>query len=169
MTLSLRAPLLLLLALAAPVWSATSANSLDQGEPSPLAEAEALGKNLIENTPAYAQSYVGNSLSCTHCHMDAGSKSGAIPFIGLTGQFPAYSARAGKVITLADRVNGCFVRSMNGTPLPLDSKEMTAILSYISKLSAGQGIGSTYEGRGTPKLDLHGCARRSETACFQPE
>jgi len=45
--------------------------------------------------------------------------------------YPQYRAREGKVLTLAERVNNCVVRPHNGKPLPLDSKEMIAFLSYL--------------------------------------
>ena len=36
------------------------------------------------------------------------------PFVGVSAFFPSYAPRAGRIITLEDRINGCFKRSMNG-------------------------------------------------------
>lgn len=43
---------------------------------------------------------------------------------------------------------------MNGKPLPVDSPEMTAMLSYIRFISASERVGQPLEGRGTPALPL---------------
>lgn len=122
----------------------------------PDGEAIKHGREIILDTQTHAKQYVGNGLNCTSCHQSGGIKPGALPFPGLSGQFPQYNARAGKVITLQDRVNGCFSRSMNGRPLPLDSKEMTSIIAYMTWLSKGIPSGEQWHGRGAPKLVLTG-------------
>jgi thiosulfate dehydrogenase len=119
----------------------------------PLGDAIRLGKNLIVDTQHYARDYVGNGLNCSSCHPDAGTRPGALPLTGLTGQFPFYSPRIGKVITLEDRINGCFERSMNGRALPPESREMTAMVAYIAWLSKGAPVGVDPPGRGLPRLD----------------
>ncbi len=122
----------------------------------PEGEAIKLGRDIVNDTQTHAKQYIGNGLNCTSCHQLGGTKPGALPFPGLSGQFPQYNARAGKVITLQDRVNGCFSRSMNGKPLPFDSKEMTAIIAYMTWLSIGIPSGQQWHGRGAPKVDLTG-------------
>jgi len=122
--------------------------------PGPLGDAVRLGKNLIVDTRHFARDYVGNGLNCSSCHSDAGTRPGALPLTGLTGQFPFYSPRIGKVITLEDRINGCFERSMNGRALPPESREMTAIVAYIAWLSIGAPVGVDPPGRGSPRLDF---------------
>lgn len=122
----------------------------------PLGEAIKLGRDIINDTQTHAKPYVGNGLNCTSCHQAGGTKPGALPFPGLSGQFPLYNARAGTVITLQDRVNGCFARSMNGKPLPLGSTEMTAVIAYMTWLSKDIPSGQQWHGRGAPKVDLVG-------------
>lgn len=56
-------------------------------------------------------------------------------FVGIWARFPQYNARGDKVITLADRNNGCFERSMNGKRMPSDASEMKAMLTYMQWLS----------------------------------
>lgn len=51
-------------------------------------------------------------------------------------RYPQYRAREGKVLTLADRINNCIERPHNGKPLPLDSKEMVAFLSYLKWINS---------------------------------
>jgi mono/diheme cytochrome c family protein len=74
---------------------------------------------------------VGNALNCASCHLNAGTVADGSPYIGVSAFFPSYAPRAGRVITLEDRINGCFLRSMNGKPLPLDSDEMKAMVAYF--------------------------------------
>jgi thiosulfate dehydrogenase len=42
-----------------------------------------------------------------------------------------YRSRSGKVISLTERVNDCFQRSMNGKPLAYDSAKMNNILASL--------------------------------------
>jgi thiosulfate dehydrogenase len=121
-----------------------------------------LGRDIINDTLTQAKGYVGNGLNCASCHKAGGTTPGALPFPGLSGQFPQYNARAGKVITLQDRVNGCFTRSMNGKPLPLESQEMTAIMAYTTWLSKDIPSGQQWHGRGSPKVDLTGLSPNLE-------
>jgi cytochrome c len=91
-----------------------------------LADAIRLGALIVKDAKAYAGQYVGNDLACTNCHINGGQQEGALPFSGIAPQFPAYNTRAGRVISLEDRIRGCFMRSMNGTAPPYDSKELLA-------------------------------------------
>lgn len=86
-----------------------------------------LGYHLIVNTRTYAKAFVGNDLSCANCHLDAGRKVGAGTYAGVPYAYPQYRARAGKEISLEERVNECFERSLNGKALPSHSPEMKAI------------------------------------------
>jgi thiosulfate dehydrogenase len=112
-----------------------------------------LGEHLVRDTGTYAPGYVGNSLSCANCHLDNGTKPFAAPFVGLPGIFPLFSSREKTVISLQDRINGCFIRSMNGKPLPLDSKEMLAFIAYMGWISKDVPAGHEVIGRGFQKLD----------------
>ena len=111
-----------------------------------------LGRKLVQATPVYARRYTGNELSCADCHLKDGTQAYAAPFAGLSGDFPAWNQRAGKVITLAERVEECFVRSENGRPLPADGRRMTALLAYMQWLSRDVPAGKTVQGRGFSPL-----------------
>jgi thiosulfate dehydrogenase len=118
------------------------------------------GQDLINHSTALmgpdapdpAKRYTGNGLECTNCHIKAGTARFAIPLVGIYQHYPAFSARTESMQTLADRVNDCMQRSMNGRPLPANSPEMKAILAYIKFLGAGQNPKQL--GRGTPALPL---------------
>jgi thiosulfate dehydrogenase len=59
-----------------------------------------------------------------------------------------YNKRAGHIISLRDRIEECFVRSENGTPLPYDSPEMQAIVDYIDWISQPEPARMSFVGRG---------------------
>jgi thiosulfate dehydrogenase len=75
--------------------------------------------------------YLGNKMNCTNCHQDAGTKAFSFNLMRSHEQYPQYRPREGKVLTLAERINNCVERPHNGKPLPLDSREMVALLSYL--------------------------------------
>ena len=54
--------------------------------------------------------------------------------------FPAYSKREKTVQTLQDRINNCFMRSMNGKRPIIDTKASVAMAAYITWLSEGLPI-----------------------------
>lgn len=110
-----------------------------------------LGERIFEQTPRYAAKYVGNQVNCADCHLEGGRAPYSAPMVGLAHIFPTYNQRAGRVITLAERIQQCFVRSENGRPLAANSREMRALLAYISWLSPEQSAGQA-PGRGLIKL-----------------
>ena len=103
----------------------------------PFGESVRYGRELMLNTARYigpdgtAGKYLGNKMNCTNCHQDAGTKPFSFNLMNSHDNYPQYRGREGKVLTLAERVNNCMMRPHNGRPLPLDSKEMVAFLSYF--------------------------------------
>lgn len=114
----------------------------------PLGDAVRQGLSIVNATKAALPDNVGNALNCASCHLNGGTVANAAPFVGLWGAFPEYFARSGRVDTLADRINDCFARSMNGRPIAVDGDPMRAILAYIAWLSTGVPTGASVEGRG---------------------
>lgn len=111
-----------------------------------------LGYKMIADTQEYGKRYVGNALNCTNCHLDAGLNPNSASFVGIATLYPQYRERAGRQITLADRINECFERSMNGKPLSPDSVKLTAIVAYITWLSQDMPPGVAVPWRGIPRL-----------------
>ena len=97
----------------------------------------ALITHTIDSLPAYAPGHI----NCTNCHLDGGRSTASASLAGSHARFPKYLERAGAVVTLADRVNYCFTRSLAGSRLPADSREMHDILAYLAWLSRGVPIG----------------------------
>lgn len=76
--------------------------------------------------------YTGNKMSCNNCHQDAGLKPYSFNLVGAFQNYPEYQAREGKVLSIAERINNCIMHPHLGTkPLPPDSKEMIAFISYL--------------------------------------
>lgn len=131
-------------------WPLPDEASIPKG---PMGDAIKQGKLLLTDTRKQLPHNVGNGLNCTSCHLNAGTTPYASPWVGLAGAFPEYRSRSGKVISLQERVNDCFQRSMNGKPLGFDSAEMNAILAYMKWLSTGIAAGGAIPGRGFEKID----------------
>lgn len=99
-----------------------------------------------------AMRYAGNNLACGSCHLDGGRRRYGLSLIGVAGAYPRDMARENAEQSLAQRVNGCFERSMNGRALPENSREMSAIIAYIQFLS--EAAPADMEGRGAPAAAL---------------
>lgn len=99
------------------------------------------GFQIVLNTPQEVPAYAGDRLSCTNCHLAGGNtlggKGGGISLAGIAASYPKYNEKAAKVIDLPARINYCFTRSMNGKPLPLESEDMLALVSYLTWISKG--------------------------------
>jgi thiosulfate dehydrogenase len=130
------------------------------------------GYRIFTDTPREAPRFTGGGVSCANCHLNAGQRERALPVVGVAGMFPEYNNRAARLITLADRVVDCFLRSENATgrdpdalPSPT-SKEVLAVSAYLVWLSRGYAVGANPPWRGRNaiaadqlipigKLDLH--------------
>lgn len=138
-------------------WSAPSVDALPDDD---WGRTVRYGRDLTTRTyaligPAAADPhmrYAGNRLACASCHVDAGRQKFGLPYVGVYADFPNYRARSGKVGTIEDRINGCMTRSMNGKPLPLESREMTAMVAYLKFMSSGVRVGDRTAGRGAGKM-----------------
>ena len=94
--------------------------------------------------------YAGNDLACMNCHLDAGLRPFAAPFVSTFATFPMLVDD--QVLTLKDRINGCMRRSMNGKNLPEDGPEMEALIAYIKFLGHGTPEGVRVPGMGLLSL-----------------
>lgn len=112
------------------------------------------GARLNIETRALLPNNVGNALNCASCHMNAGTVADGSPYVGISAFFPSYAPRAGKVITLEERINGCFRRSMNGKPLPVDSADIKAMVAYFDWMKRETRPEDKVEGRGVGKISM---------------
>ncbi len=141
----MRAAVLASIALLAACASHSGAGSAATPGPAPtgpVGDMVAYGRELIVHTRAHMKPYVTANMDCSACHVNAGTKPRGGTFVGIAAQFPQWNKRAGRVIALQDRLAECFLYSMNGRPPSYHSREMLAMVAYITYLSRGTPIGS---------------------------
>lgn len=130
----------------------------DQGfNRAPLPDSEfgkvaATGKLIFDNPARYAANYVGNSLTCSNCHLESGTKAGSAPLWAAWMAYPAYRSKNHHVNSFQERLQGCFRFSMNGKAPPLGSPELVALESYAWWLAKGQALDPNAPGRGFTRL-----------------
>lgn len=107
--------------------------------PQTIRDSVMRGYRLMINTAFYAPEFAHNELSCTNCHFCAGDtiggKNTGISLVGVTTIYPQFSKRSGKTISLAERIDNCFQRSMNGRSPPPDSRVIKDIITYLEWIS----------------------------------
>ncbi|HET7569639.1 MAG TPA: c-type cytochrome [Gammaproteobacteria bacterium] len=118
----------------------------------PDGEMIRFGEQVFTDTGHYAKAYTGNVLNCSNCHLDRGRLANSAPMWAAFGRYPRYRKKNDKVNTLADRIQGCFVFSMNGKPPPADSKVMVALESYFHWLATGVPVNTDPPGTGYPDV-----------------
>jgi thiosulfate dehydrogenase len=122
---------------------------------SPLAKKIRWGYRLFMHTPHEAPKFASNKLSCGNCHLNGGQRERALPLVGVSGIFPEYNKREGRMFSLEDRIVGCFMRSENGAGSKstqaypdTGSREVAAIAAYIGWISDGFRHGDALPWRG---------------------
>ena len=109
-----------------------------------------LGQAIFNGTSPLAAPFVGNSLRCASCHLDAGRLPNSAPLWSAYLTYPAYRSKNKHVNTLAERMQGCFSYSMNGKAPPLGDKVLVALESYAFFLAKGAPVGAKLAGGGYP-------------------
>lgn len=117
------------------------------------AEQILYGKRLLNETNRLLPDYVQSQMACNSCHVAQGKVPLGAPFINTYNAFPQLNPRAGRVFTLADRINGCMQRSMNGRPLPEEGREMKAMIAYMKWLAQGLPDGAKVDIRNAGPID----------------
>lgn len=109
------------------------------------------GMAIFTDTGAHAAEFVGNGLSCSNCHLDAGRLADSAPLWGAHGRYPAYREKNQQVNTYAERLQGCFMFSMDGQAPPADGEVIEALTAYSYWMARGAPIGETLPGAGFRK------------------
>jgi len=126
--------------------------AIDSTPEDPYEVAALRGLALLTRTRDSLPNYVGGSLNCVSCHLDEGRRSTAAPLLGSFARYPRYMDRSGAVVPIEDRVNYCFTRSLAGSKLPPDSREMQDIVAYLAFISRGVPTGEHLKAEGMPKM-----------------
>jgi len=111
------------------------------------------GYDLFTDTPTHAAEFVGNGLRCSNCHLDAGRLADSAPLWGAWVRYPAYRAKTQSVSSYAERLQGCFMYSMDGKAPPLGHEVLAALEAYSFWMAAGAPTGTTLPGAGYPKSE----------------
>ncbi len=111
------------------------------------------GKELIAHTAKYlgpngSVRQISNGMNCQNCHLKAGTAVFANNYGSVASLYPKFRARSGTEEGVEKRVNDCFERSLNGSALDTESKEMKAIVVYISFLGSNVKKGEKAAGSG---------------------
>jgi len=122
-----------------------------------LGEVVKLGEDIVNNTDTneFSKKYVNSSLKCVNCHRKgkdgrAGTTDKIGTFIGTATSFPAYSKRYKNIISLQNRIDGCFQRCLGGDRSIVNTKVGIAVESYITWLSEGMKISMSSKAPRTP-------------------
>ncbi len=132
------------------MWQAPDANTLPEGA---SGEEVRYGRELIVHTSEYLGPKgkvlaMSNGMNCQNCHLDAGTKPFGNNYSAVASTYPKFRARSGTEETIEKRINDCFERSLNGKPLAEESRELKAMVAYITWLGKDVPKGSTPEGAG---------------------
>lgn len=136
------------------VWRAPALSEIPPGDSGDLIR---YGRELIEHTATYlgpkgTVMQVSNGMNCQNCHLHAGTKPFAANYSAVASTYPRFRKRSGTVEGFAKRVNDCFERSLNGKGLPVDSREMKAMIAYLKWVGKEVPKGETPKGAGLRAL-----------------
>jgi len=112
----------------------------------------ARGHALLTATRDSLPQHVGNNLRCTSCHLNDGRTPNALPWLGVTARYPQYRSRNDAMSTIEDRINDCFERSMNGTAVSKDARDMRDMVAYMASLSTDVPADGRVAGQAAPAL-----------------
>ncbi|UCS91745.1 c-type cytochrome [Echinicola marina] len=138
------------------MWQAPDWHTVEEEE---NAEDIKYGKELIVHTADYLGPKgkvmtISNGLNCQNCHLQGGTVPLGNNYGAVASTYPKVRARSGKSTDIADRINGCFERSMNGQALDKESKEMKAMVAYLKWLGKEVPKGEKPQGAGIYPLEF---------------
>jgi thiosulfate dehydrogenase len=133
----------------APAFTPPAESAIPEG---PYGDMVRLGREIFLHTRQNAPAYVGNGLECVNCHLDAGRLADSSPLWGAYGMYPQYRKKNGHVNSYGERLQGCFMYSMNGKAPPLDDKVIVALETYSYWMAQGAPLGVKLAGAGYPRV-----------------
>jgi len=120
----------------ATVWQAPDTANLGND---PASQMIQYGRELVAHTSKYlgpkgTVAAITNGMNCQNCHIDAGAKLYGNCFAAVAATYPQFKPRSGRVESIEFRINDCLQRSLNGKTIDSLSKEMEAMVDYITWL-----------------------------------
>ncbi len=130
------------------VWTAPDTLTIPNNEEGKLIK---YGRRLMLHTVKYfgtkgSISQSSNGMNCQNCHLDAGTRPYGNNLGAASSTYPKFLPRSNSVVNLAQKINECFSRSLNGEPIDTTGKEMQAYLAYIKWLGKNFKKGDTGSG-----------------------
>ena len=115
------------------------------------------GRELIENTSYYLGPHgivaqITNGMNCQNCHLDGGTVPWGNNYSAVLSLYPRFRERSGSLESIEKRVSDCMERSLNGKAIDSNSKEMKAIIAYMTWL--GEGIPKKHKPKGSGIMDI---------------
>jgi sulfur-oxidizing protein SoxA len=86
--------------------------------------------------------------SCASCHNDATQS-----MRGVRARMPAYHPRLQRVVTLEQQINICRTEHMGAQALPIDSRPLNALTTYVALQSRGMPVNVDISGPARPFFD----------------
>lgn len=131
----------------------------DTGEITDPNEARLIkyGRSLIVHTSCYFGpkgiiAHKSNGLNCQNCHLKAGTKPNGNNYSLVAVGYPRFKERSGTVETIVKKVEDCFERSLNGSSIDSNSREMKAFVAYLKWIGKNVKKGTKPEGSGIEEL-----------------
>jgi sulfur-oxidizing protein SoxA len=85
--------------------------------------------------------------SCAGCH------GGAASMKGVATRYPAFDARLGRPLNLAQRINACRSERQQAAPLAYESRELLALNAYVAVQSRGMPIAPIVDEKTKPFIE----------------
>jgi sulfur-oxidizing protein SoxA len=85
--------------------------------------------------------------SCAGCH------GGASSMKGVAVRYPAFDARLGLPLNLAQRINVCRTGRQQAAPLAYESRELLALSAYVGVQSRGMPIAPVMDEKSRPSIE----------------
>jgi L-cysteine S-thiosulfotransferase len=100
---------------------------------------------VLEGEALWRRAAGGAGRSCASCHRDA-----ATGMKGVAARYPAFDARAGRVINLEQRISRCQVDHQQAPPFAYESRELLALTAYVASQSRGIPMQVSIDGPARP-------------------
>lgn len=110
------------------------------------------GRALLAATHDSLPTHARSALRCFSCHLEEGRRANGLPLTGSYTRYPQFRLRAARVDLIEDRVNDCFVRSLNGHAISASGSDMRDIVAYLAWLSRGVAVGDSTKAQRVPAL-----------------
>lgn len=136
------------------IWKAPNENTISTGK---TGIEIRYGKDLIAHTAKYfgpkgTVARIANGMNCQNCHNEAGTKAFALNYAAVSSTYPQFKPRSNSYVSIAERINGCFERSLNGSKLEDNSEEMLAMIAYMKWLGKDVAKGVKPKNSGIVKM-----------------